>query len=74
MRGFVEDCNWPLPIPGDMWVSTDKDILVDIKDDSIQLLARRDYDYISTKLTNATTHVMNKFSLNEFIDKEFSNV
>jgi len=73
MRGFVEDSNWPLPIPGDMWVSTDRDILIDIKDDSIQLLARRDYDYISTKLTDATTHVMNKFSLDRFIDKEFAN-
>jgi hypothetical protein len=71
MRGFVEDCNWPLPIPGDMWVSTDKDILVDIKDDSIQLLAQRDYDYLAVKLDNATTHVMNKFSLDQFIDKEF---
>jgi hypothetical protein len=73
MRGFVEDSNWPLPIPGDMWVSTDKDILVDIKDDSIQLLAQRDYDYLAVKLTDATTHIMNKFSLDELIDKEFAN-
>ena len=73
MRGFVEDSNWPLPIPGDMWVSTDKDILVDIKDDSIQLLAQRDYDYLAVKLTDDTTHIMNKFSLDELIDKEFAN-
>lgn len=73
MRGFVEDSNWPLPIPGDMWVSTHKDILVDIKDDSIQLLAQRDYDYLAVKLTDATTHIMNKFSLDELIDKEFAN-
>jgi len=73
MRGFVEDSNWPLPIPGDMWVSTDRDILIDIKGDSIHLLAQKDYDYLSVKLTGASTHVMNKFSLDRFINKEFVN-
>jgi hypothetical protein len=73
MRGFVEDSNWPLTIPGDMWVSTDRDILIDIKDDSIHLLAQKNYDYLSVKLTGASTHVMNKFSLDRFIDKEFVN-
>ena len=73
MRGFVEDSNWPLPIPSDMWVSLDKDLLVGVKDDSIHLLAQRDYDYLSVKLTDATIHVMNKFSLNKFIDTEFLN-
>jgi hypothetical protein len=73
MRGFVEDSNWPTAIPGDMWVSTDKDLLMDIKDNKIKMLAQRNYDYKAVKLTDATTHVMNKFSLNEFIDKEFVN-
>ena len=73
MRGFVEDSNWPLPIPSDMWVSTDRDILIDIKGDSIHLLAQKDYDYLSVKLTGASTHVMNKFSLDRFINKEFVN-
>lgn len=73
MRGFTENSDWPLSIPTDMWVSTDKDILVDAKDDSIKLLAQRNYDYLAVKLTDATTHVMNKFSLDTFIDKEFVN-
>lgn len=73
MRGFVEDSNWPTSIPGDMWVSTDKDVLIDIKDNKIKMLAHRDYDYKAVKLKDATTHVMNKFSLNFFIDKEFEN-
>jgi hypothetical protein len=73
MRGFVEDSNWPKPIPSDMWVSLDKDLLVDIKNDSIQLLAQRDWDYLLVALSDATVHVMNKFSLNNFIDTEFAN-
>jgi hypothetical protein len=28
---------------------------------------------LPVKLTDATVHVMNKFSLNSFIDKEFKN-
>lgn len=73
MRGFVEDSNWPLDIPTDMWVSTDKDLLVDVKNNSIQLLAHRDHNYLAVKLDDATTHVMNKFSLDKFIDKEFAS-
>jgi hypothetical protein len=56
-----------------MWVSIDKDVLVDVKNDSIQLLTQRDYDYLLVTLTDATVHVMNKFSLNNFIDTEFAN-
>ena len=62
-----------MSLPSDMWVSIDKDVLVDIKDDSIQILAQREYDYLSVKLTDATTHIMNKFSLDKIIDKEFAN-
>lgn len=73
MRGFVEDSNWPMKIPGDMWVSTDKDVLVDIDDNKFKILAHKDYNYLAVKLTDATTHIMNKFSLNRYIDKEFAN-
>ena len=73
MRGFVEDSPWPTTLPSDMWVSTDKDILIDAKGSKIKMLAHQDYDYTAVKLTGATTHVMNKFSLNSFIDKEFTN-
>ena len=34
------------------------------------------FDYIvikNSKITDATVHIMNKFSLNSFIDKEFIN-
>jgi hypothetical protein len=62
-----------MSVPSDMWVSIDKDVLIDIKDNSIQLLTQREYDYLAVKLTDATTHIMNKFSLDKFIDTEFAN-
>ena len=56
-----------------MWVSSDRDILLDVKDNTIKLLTHKDNDYTAVKVKDATTHVMNKFSLNSFIDKEFTN-
>jgi hypothetical protein len=73
MRGFVEDSSWPLDIPTDMWVSTDTDLLVDVNNGSIKLLAQKENNYLVVKLDDATTHIMNKFSLDKLIDKEFAN-
>ena len=73
MRGFVEDCSWPSAIPSDMWISSDRDILLDVNSNTIKLLTHKDNDYTAVKINDATTHVMNKFSLNSFIDKEFTN-
>ena len=74
LRG-MKDATWPLRVPTAIWVTVDKDILhvIDIKDNSIQLLTQREYDYLAVKLTDATTHIMNKFSLDKFIDTEFAN-
>ena len=73
MSGFESSTEWPLQLNSDMWVSTDKDVLLDITDTTVKLLAHKSYDYLPVKLTDATVHVMNKFSLNSFIDKEFEN-
>ena len=73
MQGFENNTEWPKQLPSDMWVSTDRDILLDVDDTVIKLLAHKSYDYIPVKLTDATVHVMNKFSLNSFIDKEFTH-
>ena len=73
MRGFENSTQWPKQLPSDMWVSTDKDILIDVNSNVIKLLAHKSYDYLPVKLTDATVHVMNKFSLNSFIDTEFTN-
>ena len=72
MKGFESSTEWPKDLPGDMWVSTDKDVLVDATT-SIKLLAHNSTDYLLVNLKDATVHVMNKFSLNSFIDKEFAN-
>jgi hypothetical protein len=73
MRGFEISTEWPKQLPSDMWVSIDRDILIDVNDTVIKLLAHKSHDYLPVKLTGATVHVMNKFSLNSFIDKEFRN-
>jgi hypothetical protein len=73
MRGFENSTQWPKQLPSDMWVATDKDILIDVNSNVIKLLTHKSYDYLPVKLTDATVHVMNKFSLNSFIDKEFAN-
>lgn len=73
MRGFVENSIWPLDMPGDMWVSTDRDVLIDIKEHNVQMLAQRNYDYLAVKLKDVNIHVMNKFSLNKFINAELEN-
>jgi len=72
LKGFEPSTEWPKDLPSDMWVSTDRDILIDAST-SIKLLAHNSYDYIPVNLKDATVHVMNKFSLNSFIDKEFVN-
>jgi len=73
MRGFENSTQWPKQLPSDMWVSTDKDILINVTNNTIKLLSHRSYDYLPVNLKDATVHVMNKFSLNSFIDKEFTN-
>jgi len=73
MRGFENSTQWPKQLPSDMWVSTDKDILINVTNNTIKLLSHRSYDYLPVNLKDATVHVMNKFSLNSFIDKEFAN-
>jgi hypothetical protein len=73
MRGFENSTEWPKQLPSDMWVSTDNDILIDVNNNVIKLLAHKSYDYLPVKFTDATVHIMNKFSLNSFIDKEFAN-
>lgn len=73
MRGFESSTEWPKQLPCDMWVSTDQDVLVNVDNNVIKLLAHKLHDYLPVKLTDATVHVMNKFSLNSFIDTEFAN-
>lgn len=59
------------PIPGNMCYTTDRDLLVSIKDSSMQfLIEKQNYlgEYTAAKTTDVDVHVMNKASLNRFID------
>jgi hypothetical protein len=59
------------PIAGNISFVTDRDILISIKDDSMQfLIEKQNYlgEYTVAKTTGIDVHVMNKSSLNRFID------
>ena len=63
--------NFATELPGTMTFTTDKDILVTAKDNKMSFLVeKKDYlgEYIAVKTTGLDVHVMNKFSLNRFID------
>jgi hypothetical protein len=58
-------------IPGNISFTTDRDILISIKDDAMQfLIEKKDYlgEYTAAKTNGIDVHVMNKASLNRFID------
>jgi hypothetical protein len=57
--------------PRAMYFCSDKDLLIDIKDDQMRFLVqKKDHigEYILTKTSGLDVHVLNKFSLDRFID------
>jgi hypothetical protein len=63
--------NFATELPGSMTFTTDKDILISAKNNEMSFLVeKKDYigEYIAVKTTGLDVHVMNKFSLNRFID------
>tara|TARA_Y100000589_G_scaffold232888_1_gene220411 strand:- start:280 stop:1119 length:840 start_codon:yes stop_codon:yes gene_type:complete len=63
---------WPKIIPT-LYMITDRDNLVDIKHDKMTLLLKNGEKEIVASLTGSDLHVMNKFSLDRQIDKDFAN-
>jgi hypothetical protein len=60
-------------LPGKMCYTLDRDILVDMEDTSMQFIVeKKNYagEYIATKTTDLDMHVMNKYSLIRFLNKE----
>ena len=58
-------------IPGNMVYTTDRDILLSVKNNSMQFLIEKQHylgEYTAAKTTGLDVHVMNKASLNRFID------
>lgn len=62
-------------LPGKMWFSTDKDIPLSISGPNIKILADRanSANYIVSDLSNVNVHIMNKFVLQELVEKEIDN-
>ena len=58
-------------LPGSMIYTTDKDLLVTAKDNSMQfLIEKKNYpgEYLMAKTSGLDIHIMNKFSLSRYID------
>jgi hypothetical protein len=59
------------PLPGKMNYTLDRDVLLNIQENSLQFLVeKKNYagEYIATKTTNLDMHVMNKYSLTRYIE------
>lgn len=75
MNGFQQG-NFANAMPGKMWYTTDKDILISIVKDSMTFMVEKEKsfgNYTAITSNNQTVHVMNKFSLGRVIDKGFKN-
>ena len=71
MNGY-QSGNFSMPMPGKLFYTTDKDILWQVKNDKpFFLLEKQDYfgEYTAALWNNHNIHVMNKFSLERYIDE-----
>ena len=70
-----DDGDFATPLPGNMTYITDRDLLVDTKNNKMQFLIEKEGhygEYILAKTSNLDVHVMNKKSLLRFIEGEAS--
>lgn len=71
LNGF-QSSDWPKNMPGEFWITTDADILLDFKDDVFKFLLDNTKDrgqFYAGNIQGSSVHVMNKFSLNRVVDK-----
>ncbi len=67
----LQDGDFSKPMPGTMYFSIDRDVLIEIKDEEFLILLEKQSEagnYFPTKIKNSNVHIMNKFSLNRVID------
>ena len=70
MNGLVEN-NFAHSMPGTLFYITDRDLLVDMKDDEFTILVEKKKSYgkyFPLKIKGSNLHVMNKFSLNRILE------
>lgn len=73
MNGFQNNNNFAKSMPGKLFYSTDRDILLELNEDNFLFLLEKQYDYgnyTALRIKNCNIHVMNKFSLNRVIDND----
>ena len=61
------------PLPGKLYYTMDKDVLVSVKDNSMKFLVEKQQvhgDYTLLTTSNLDVHVMNKYSLARFINEQ----
>ena len=71
MNGY-QDGNFTKPMPGKLFYTTDKDILVSFNTDEYLILLEKEKfigEYTPVKFKGHNLHVMNKYSLNRCIDE-----
>lgn len=56
-----------------LYMITDRDSLLDIQDDKISVLLSNEGQDVAATLKHSDLHIMNKFSLDRYIDKDFAN-
>jgi hypothetical protein len=64
--------NWPKQPPGNLWFTTDMDVLIKMDDEKyVFLLDKKDWKghYIAASINDANIHIMNKFSLDRAISE-----
>lgn len=69
LNGFRKT-NWPMSMPGNLWHTIDKDVLVDVKEDKLTFLLEKDWEYHLASVQGLNVHVMNKFSLDRIINEQ----
>ena len=75
LNGFQKS-DWPKSLPGNLWYSTDRDVCINMDREKFTfLLDKKDWPghYTVGSIKDANIHIMNKFSLNRLVDKEFEN-
>ena len=68
--------NWPNKPPGNLWFTTDNDVLLAMQDEKYTfLLDKKDWKghYIAAHVQDASVHIMNKFSLDRAISEVLAN-
>tara|TARA_B100001287_G_scaffold170820_1_gene143736 strand:- start:4168 stop:5007 length:840 start_codon:yes stop_codon:yes gene_type:complete len=63
---------WPKVLPT-LYMITGKDTLLNIEDTKMTLLLQQGQKEIACSITGSDLHIMNKFSLDRYVDKDFAN-